>query len=62
MDRAIHGFINRNLIYTAASRGKGSVTIMIKELGIMRLWKDIPAKPVTNLEAQILSKVCVTDC
>jgi len=62
MDRAIHGFLNRNLIYTGASRGKGSVTIMIKELGIMRLWKDIPVKPLTNLGAQILSQVCVTDC
>lgn len=53
MDRAIPYFIHRNHIYTAASRGKRSVKVLIGEREIMRLWKFIPEKPLTGLVAQI---------
>ena len=53
MDHAIPNFIHRNHIYTAASRGKQSVKILLKERGIMRLWKFTPMKPLTNLVHQI---------
>lgn len=59
MDRSIPGFINRSMIYTAASRGKESVTIMIKDIGVMSLWKNITQPPKTNLLDQILGGVAV---
>jgi exodeoxyribonuclease V alpha subunit len=61
MDRSIPGFINRSMIYTAASRGKESVTIMIKDIRVLSLWKDISQPPKTNLLDQILSSVAVDD-
>lgn len=61
MDRYIPGFIHRNLIYTAASRGKKTVMVMIKEIEILSLWKHVPADPKTNLLDQILSGVDTED-
>ena len=57
MDRVIPGFINRSLIYTAASRGKTSVTVMVKDDRVMALWKNIPEPPKTNLLHRILAGV-----
>ena len=65
MDRYIPNFINRNHIYTAGSRGKRSVKILIREKGVMALWKTVPSKRATNLAAQILDRVeveCGTIC
>lgn len=59
MDQAIPYFINRNHIYTAASRGKKSVKVLITELEIMRLWKFKPEKPKTGLVEQIRERVGV---
>lgn len=61
MDRAISGFINRNLIYTAASRGKRSVAIFLKTAGIMSHWRSVARVPNTHLVKQILDQVTVTD-
>jgi hypothetical protein len=49
MDKPIPNFIHRNHIYTAASRGKKSVKILITQREIMRLWKFKPTKPLTGL-------------
>jgi exodeoxyribonuclease V alpha subunit len=57
MDQAIPNFIHRNHIYTAASRGKKSVKILITAREIMRLWKFTPMKPVTQMVQQI--KDCI---
>jgi len=61
MDKIIPGFIDRSMIYTAASRGKESVTIMIKNIGVLSLWKNVSQPPKTNLLDQILSRVAVDD-
>lgn len=53
MDQAIPYFINRNHIYTATSRGKKSVKVLISDMEIMRLWKFKPEKPITGLVEQI---------
>lgn len=63
MDQAIPYFINRNHIYTATSRGKKSVKVLITEMEIMRLWKFKPEKPKTGLVEQmkeIMERVEVT--
>lgn len=49
MDRVIPGFINRKLIYTAASRGKESVKIMITDHAIIDSWKMDSLKRLTML-------------
>ena len=56
-DRYIEGFINRNLTYTASSRGKKSVAIYVKDTRTMDLWKHLPRKPKTNLTEMILAAV-----
>ena len=57
MTRPIPGFINRNLIYTGASRGKRSVTIALTSMNIRKGWRDLPAERRTNLVAMIDEKV-----
>jgi exodeoxyribonuclease V alpha subunit len=57
MNRPIPGFINRNLIYTGASRGKRSVTIALSSMNIRKGWRDLPAERCTNLVAMIDEKV-----
>jgi ATP-dependent exoDNAse (exonuclease V) alpha subunit len=49
----IPGFINGNLIYTAASRGKQSVTIGLTSTAIRKGWRDLLAERRTNLVAMI---------
>ena len=49
IDKPIKNFINRNLIYTAASRGKKSVNIMIYSELIQSNFKDKPLIRKTNL-------------
>ena len=57
MNRPIPGFINRNLIYTGASRGKHSVTIALSSMNIRKGWRELPAERKTNLVAMIDEKV-----
>jgi exodeoxyribonuclease V alpha subunit len=57
MNRPIPGFINRNLIYTGASRGKRSVTIALTNMNIRKGWRDLPAERHTNLVSMIDEKV-----
>lgn len=57
MDQVIPNFIHRNHIYTAASRGKKSVKILITAREIMRLWKFTPMKPVTQMVQQIKDRI-----
>lgn len=57
MNKPIPGFINRNLIYTAASRGKTSVTIGLENTGIRSQWREMPAERNTNLIGLIDEKV-----
>jgi exodeoxyribonuclease V alpha subunit len=57
MDKPIPGFINRNLIYTAASRGKKTVTIGLQQNSIPRQWRDMPIERVTNLVSMIDANV-----
>ena len=57
MNRPIPGFINRNLIYTGASRGKRSVTIALSNMNIRKGWRDLPAERRTNLVSMIDDKV-----
>jgi exodeoxyribonuclease V alpha subunit len=57
MNKPIPGFINRNLIYTGASRGKRSVTIALSSMNIRKGWQDLPAERRTNLVAMIHDKV-----
>jgi exodeoxyribonuclease V alpha subunit len=57
MDKPIPGFINRNLIYTAASRGKKTVTVGLQQNSIRRQWRDMPVERVTNLVSMIDANV-----
>jgi len=57
MDKPIPGFINRNLIYTAASRGKKTVTIGLQQNSIRRQWRDMPIDRITNLVSMIDANV-----
>jgi exodeoxyribonuclease V alpha subunit len=57
MNRSIPGFINRNLIYTGASRGKRSVTIALSNMNIRKGWRDLPSERHTNLASMIDEKV-----
>ena len=57
MDKPIPGFINRNLIYTAASRGKKTVTIGLQQNSIRRQWRDMPVERITNLVSMIDANV-----
>jgi len=57
MNKPIPGFINRNLIYTAASRGKKTVTIGLENKFICTLWRDMPSERTTNLVSLLDEKV-----
>jgi hypothetical protein len=49
MDKNIPGFINRNLIYTAVSRGKKSVKILVTDPAIIDAWRVEPPKRLSKL-------------
>ena len=57
MNKPIPGFINRNLIYTATSRGKKTVTIGLQNNAIRTQWREMPAERTTNLIGLIDEKV-----
>lgn len=56
-DKPIRNFINRNLIYTAASRGKQDVTLMLYSPSIESNFKDLPSERRTNLKTMIEDSV-----
>jgi len=56
-DKSIRNFINRNLIYTAASRGKKDVLLMLYSPSIESNFKDFPCERRTNLRKMIEDSV-----
>lgn len=54
-------FLNRNLVYTAVSRGKKSVQVLLKCWSILPAWKRPATKPTTNLTQMMLDQVSVVE-